>query len=86
MRSLVLLFKRSESSVAKGTVLKGIHILKQGSDPVAKGDEEYPDWLWKLLSQKKKMNSYSQEEQLSWAYQRLQSKEVIKRNALLSKT
>jgi large subunit ribosomal protein L54 len=87
-RSLIIhrIFKRSESSVAKGTVLKGINVLKAGSDPIAKDDHEYPDWLWRLLDKKKSMDSYTPEEQLSWAYQRLVSQEIIRKNALLSKT
>lgn len=87
-KSLIIhnILKRSQSSVAKGTVLKGINVLKQGTDPVAKEDHEYPDWLWKLLEPKKPMDSFDDEEKLSWTYQRLQSKQLIKKNALLSKT
>ncbi|KAI8370524.1 mitochondrial ribosomal protein L37-domain-containing protein [Radiomyces spectabilis] len=44
---------RKESSVPKGTVLKGINFLKDGKDPVALDDSEYPDWLWDLLDAKK---------------------------------
>ena len=75
---------KAESSVIKGTVLKGINILKQGSDPIAKEDSEYPAWLWKLLDPKKK--DWAPEEKLSWVYQRIQTKATIKKNALMSKT
>ncbi|KAI8978551.1 mitochondrial ribosomal protein L37-domain-containing protein [Pilobolus umbonatus] len=44
---------RTPSSVPKGTVLKGIHFLKEGQDPVALDDTEYPEWLWDLLDEKK---------------------------------
>ncbi|KAI9205097.1 mitochondrial ribosomal protein L37-domain-containing protein [Polychytrium aggregatum] len=40
------------SSCAKGTVMKGLNILKDGKDPVAKDDSEYPEWLWRLLDPK----------------------------------
>ncbi|KAJ1836662.1 hypothetical protein LPJ63_000154 [Coemansia sp. RSA 2711] len=40
---------RPVSSVAHGTVLKGLNIYKEGKDPVALKDEEYPDWLWTML-------------------------------------
>ena len=82
--SIHRLFRRSESHVAKGTVLSGLNVLKTGSDPIAKDESEYPEWLWKLLVKKK--NSFTQEEQLSWDYQRLVSKNIIKKNALQSKT
>ncbi|KAG0177812.1 39S ribosomal protein L37, mitochondrial [Apophysomyces sp. BC1034] len=44
---------RKPSSAPKGTVLKGINFLKDGKDPVALDDAEYPDWLWDLLDEKK---------------------------------
>lgn len=37
------------SSCAPGTVLHGLNVLKDSSDPVAKPDEEYPAWLWNLI-------------------------------------
>ena len=37
------------SSVAAGTVLKGIGYHANKPEPVAMPDEEYPAWLWKLL-------------------------------------
>ncbi|KAJ2761101.1 hypothetical protein IWQ56_003908 [Coemansia nantahalensis] len=37
------------SSAAHGTVLKGLNIYKEGNDPVALKDDEYPAWLWTLL-------------------------------------
>ncbi|KAI7826456.1 mitochondrial ribosomal protein L37-domain-containing protein [Kickxella alabastrina] len=41
--------KTVTSSAAQGTVLKGLNIYKEGKDPVALKDEEYPGWLWTLL-------------------------------------
>lgn len=37
------------SSVVAGTVLRGLNYEKNKTDPVAKEDHEYPDWLWSLL-------------------------------------
>ncbi|CAO3649149.1 unnamed protein product [Cunninghamella echinulata] len=37
---------RKPSSVAAGTPLKGINFLKEGKDPIALEDHEYPMWLW----------------------------------------
>jgi len=38
-----------QSSVKAGTTLKGVNVRKNGEDPVALADEEYPEWLWDLL-------------------------------------
>lgn len=43
-----------ESSIPRsicpeGTVLTGLNYNKGGQDPVAKKDEEYPEWLWSCL-------------------------------------
>ncbi|OMJ08813.1 54S ribosomal protein L37, mitochondrial [Smittium culicis] len=40
-----------KSSVAKGTVLKGINYKVDQPEIIAMEDSEYPDWLWKLLDQ-----------------------------------
>ena len=29
--------------------MKGINYMKNGKDPIALEDHEYPDWLWTLL-------------------------------------
>ncbi|GKT98357.1 60s ribosomal protein mitochondrial [Fusarium langsethiae] len=42
------------SSCAPGTVLSGLNYTKAGQDPVAKHDDEYPEWLWDCLDVKKK--------------------------------
>jgi large subunit ribosomal protein L54 len=71
------------SSVPQGTVLKGINVLKDGKDPVALADSEYPPWLWELLEPKKK--EWSPEEKLSRRYLRFRSEQLIKDNALKAK-
>jgi large subunit ribosomal protein L54 len=43
-----------KSSVLAGTPLKGLNFEKNKSDPVALADEEYPEWLWTILSRQEK--------------------------------
>jgi large subunit ribosomal protein L54 len=43
-----------KSSVAAGTPLKGLNFVKNAQDPVALADEEYPEWLWTILSRQEK--------------------------------
>jgi large subunit ribosomal protein L54 len=40
---------RISSSVHANTPLRGLNILKEGKDPVALPDDQYPSWLWSLL-------------------------------------
>ena len=42
-----------KSSLLAGTPLKGLGYLKNQEPPVAKEDNEYPNWLWGLLDDKK---------------------------------
>ncbi|TPX16756.1 uncharacterized protein E0L32_003697 [Thyridium curvatum] len=42
------------SSCPKGTVLSGLNYFKGKQDPVARADEEYPEWLWQCLDVQKK--------------------------------
>ncbi|CAO3587313.1 unnamed protein product [Absidia cylindrospora] len=44
---------RKPSSVPAGATFNGINFLKDGKDPVALEDTEYPMWLWDLLDEKK---------------------------------
>ncbi|KAJ1975567.1 mitochondrial translation [Dimargaris verticillata] len=37
----------------EGTAIKGLNYHTNQSDPIAKRDEEYPDWLWTLLAESK---------------------------------
>jgi large subunit ribosomal protein L54 len=43
-----------KSSVVAGTPLKGLNFEKNKSDPVALADEEYPEWLWTILTRQEK--------------------------------
>lgn len=38
-----------KSVCAAGTTLTGLNYFKGREDPVARADEEYPDWLWRCL-------------------------------------
>ncbi|GMM52251.1 mitochondrial 54S ribosomal protein YmL37 [Starmerella bacillaris] len=38
-----------QSFVKAGTKLKGCNVRKNGNDPIALEDHEYPAWLWELL-------------------------------------
>ncbi|KAL1883153.1 hypothetical protein VTK73DRAFT_9520 [Phialemonium thermophilum] len=46
--------KASISSCPAGTVLNGLNYLKGKTDPIAKPDDEYPEWLWNCLDVLKK--------------------------------
>ncbi|OAL07340.1 hypothetical protein IQ06DRAFT_322318 [Phaeosphaeriaceae sp. SRC1lsM3a] len=43
-----------KSSIPAGTPLKGLNFEKNKQDPVALPDEEYPEWLWTILSRQEK--------------------------------
>ncbi|KAL1411682.1 hypothetical protein Q8F55_002648 [Vanrija albida] len=44
---------RPASSLKAGTAMPGLNVFKDGADPVALADEEYPAWLWTLLEEPK---------------------------------
>ncbi|KAF7724530.1 hypothetical protein EC973_000907 [Apophysomyces ossiformis] len=67
---------RKPSAAPKGTVLKGINFLKDGKDPVALDDAEYPDWLWDLLDEKKQRQKTSKSTHRQ--YHRKQNRDAIK--------
>lgn len=41
--------KAIKSQCEAGTVMKGLNIMKAGSDPVALPESEYPSFLWTML-------------------------------------
>ncbi|GAA5799165.1 mitochondrial ribosomal protein L37-domain-containing protein [Helicostylum pulchrum] len=67
---------KKPSSVPQGTVLKGLQFLKDGQDPVALDDSEYPEWLWDLLDEKKMKQKTKKP--VNRQYHRKQSREAIK--------
>ncbi|KAF4123395.1 large subunit ribosomal protein L54 [Geosmithia morbida] len=49
------------SSCPEGTVITGLNYLKDGQDPVAMKDEDYPEWLWDCLSVMKRSDAADDE-------------------------
>jgi large subunit ribosomal protein L54 len=45
-----------------GTTLSGLNYIKGKSDPVAKEDSEYPEWLWSCLDVQKKASDAAEDE------------------------
>lgn len=45
-----------------GTPLKGLNFLKGREDPLALPEEDYPEWLWKILESGKKRGEEGKEE------------------------
>ncbi len=43
--------KPPRSSTAEGTLLKGLGYIKGQNPPLAKADDQYPEWLWGLLDE-----------------------------------
>ncbi|KAI9492786.1 mitochondrial ribosomal protein L37-domain-containing protein [Zychaea mexicana] len=67
---------RTASSVPKGQTLTGINFLKEGKDPVALDDSEYPDWLWDLLDEKKQKQKTTKP--TNRTYHRKKNRDAIK--------
>ncbi|RIA96056.1 mitochondrial ribosomal protein L37-domain-containing protein [Glomus cerebriforme] len=70
--------QRIQSSVPAGTILKGLNFHKDGADPIALPDDDYPNWLWEILDKEKdeqlRNNVYSRQ------HHKKQRKELIKNN------
>lgn len=45
---------QSLSSCPEGTLLTGLNYFKNKTDPVARADSAYPEWLWRCLDVQKK--------------------------------
>ncbi|KAJ2488660.1 hypothetical protein IWW37_004639 [Coemansia sp. RSA 2050] len=52
-----------KSIATHGTQLKGLNIYKEGKDPVALKDEDYPEWLWTLLDEVPEAEKSEREQQ-----------------------
>ncbi|OLL24331.1 54S ribosomal protein L37, mitochondrial [Neolecta irregularis DAH-3] len=81
------------SSCPEGTILKGLNILKLGSDPVALPESEYPSWLWTISNGGKRIDPKKSDSPVvnheHWKtreFQRKQNKDSIKLSNLLSNT
>lgn len=51
----------ARSICVEGTVLAGLNIFKDKTDPVALRDDEYPEWLWSCLDVQKKADTAEDE-------------------------
>lgn len=78
--------QKSISSIAPaGTVLKGLNVYKKGEDPVAKSEEEYPEWLWEVLDEKaQKAKLESNPEKEAARERRQANRKLIKSNNFLA--
>jgi large subunit ribosomal protein L54 len=54
--------KPALSICPEGTVLNGLNYFKGKNDPVAKADDQYPEWLWRCLEVQKKDAAEADEE------------------------
>ena len=73
-----------ESDIAKLTKFCcGANIYTTGSDPELKTDNEYPDWLWTLRTDRRPV-PLSELDPDDWAYwRRLRKQQIKERNKLL---
>ncbi|CCC68828.1 hypothetical protein NCAS_0B07440 [Naumovozyma castellii] len=76
-----------KSSCLAGTSLN-LNIKKNGKDPIALEDNEYPAWLWKVLESKapKEASDLSEQEVLAMRKKQLrkENRKKIKQNNFLS--
>lgn len=74
-----------QSSCLAGTVLN-LKIRKNGEEPVALADSEYPAWLWDCLDSKKMDDQLKAEDILRWRKKHLKALNTkkIKYNNFLS--
>ncbi|KZZ99089.1 Ribosomal protein L37, mitochondrial [Moelleriella libera RCEF 2490] len=67
----------------EGTVLTGLNYTKNGKDPVAKKDEEYPEWLWSCLDVMKKADAADESAGDEFSKSKKQRKLAAKRQKAL---
>jgi large subunit ribosomal protein L54 len=68
-----------------GTKLKGINVKKNGQDPIALPENEYPDWLWRLLDEEAQTKSLEAEPaKLARKQQRAANRQKIKMNNFMA--
>ncbi|GEQ69131.1 hypothetical protein JCM33374_g2802 [Metschnikowia sp. JCM 33374] len=63
-----------KSSCAPGTVLN-LKVRKNGDEPVALEDHEYPEWLWDILDKSKSEAELKEQNPMKW-----RKKQNAKRN------
>lgn len=76
---------QAKSSVAAGTVLN-LKIRKNGDEPVALEDSEYPEWLWDSLDKKKVEAKLKEEDLMKWRKKQINKNNTakIKNNNFIS--
>lgn len=67
-------FNVPKSSCAPGTVLN-LKVRKNGDEPVALDDHEYPEWLWDILDKSKIEAELKEKDPMKW-----RKKQNAKRN------
>ncbi|EAZ63442.1 ribosomal protein L54/L37-like protein [Scheffersomyces stipitis CBS 6054] len=74
-----------KSSCKAGTKLN-LKVRKNGDEPVALEDTEYPDWLWDMLDKKKVDEKLKQDDFMRWRRKQLgnENSNKIKANNFLA--
>lgn len=82
----IALRNEPKSSCVAGTVLN-LKIKKNGEEPVALEDKEYPEWLWDCLDAKKLDKQLKEEDYMKWKRKQVNkvNTKKIKNNNFLSK-
>jgi Mitochondrial ribosomal protein L37. len=75
----------SKSSCPAGTVLN-LKVRKNGDEPVALEDSEYPEWLWSMLDKKKTDDEMKTADFMRWRRKQLgnDNTKIIKGNNFLA--
>lgn len=74
-----------KSSVPAGTVLN-LKIRKNGDEPVALEDSEYPEWLWECLDKEKQEQRLKEQDFMKWRKKQINKANTakIKNNNFIS--
>lgn len=85
LSSSAVFSNQAKSSVPAGTVLN-LKIRKNGDEPVALEDSEYPEWLWDSLDKKKVEAKLKEEDLMKWRKKQINKNNTakIKNNNFIS--
>ncbi|KAF5211166.1 39S ribosomal protein L37, mitochondrial [Clavispora lusitaniae] len=74
-----------KSSVPAGTALN-LKIRKNGDEPVALEDSEYPEWLWECLDKEKQEQRLKEQDFMKWRKKQINKANTakIKNNNFIS--
>lgn len=83
--SAVMRLNEQKSSCAAGTVLN-LKVRKNGDEPVALEDKDYPEWLWNLLDKQKLDGEAKEQDFMKWRKRQINKANTakIKNNNFLS--